>query len=320
MPRVEVRPFEAEDAGDAGDLLAERHRRHRLAHPHLPVRFEDPVIAAQAVHDALIDDHSGAVALSEGRVVGYLLGAPKPENPWGPNMWIESAGHAALDAESVRDMYAIAAQRWVDEGLTAHYVLVPASDAGLISAWFRLGFGHQHSHGLLSLSSSAVRGGADGVRRAERRDIQALAKLDQALPNHQTKSPTFSAGMPQSLQEYEAEWEKDFDDPTYTVFVAERDGEVIGSAIATALETSRSHTGPARPDHAGFLGFAAVAPHARGLGAGRALGEAVIGWAAETRFDCVVTDWRATNLLSSRAWPALGFKESFLRLHRLVGY
>jgi GNAT superfamily N-acetyltransferase len=126
--------------------------------------------------------------------------------------------------------------------------------------------------------------------------------------------------MPQSLAEYEAEWDKDFDDPAYTVFVAERDGEVVGSAIATSLETSSMHKTLARPDNAGFLGFAAVAPHARGRGAGRALGEAVIGWAADTGFDCVVTDWRATNLLSSRAWPALGFKESFLRLHRLVGY
>jgi len=52
MPRVEVRPFEAEDAGDAGDLLAERHRCHRLARPQLPARFEDPVNAAQAVHEA----------------------------------------------------------------------------------------------------------------------------------------------------------------------------------------------------------------------------------------------------------------------------
>jgi GNAT superfamily N-acetyltransferase len=320
MPRVEVRPFEAADAGDAGDLLAERHRRHRLAHPLMPARFEDPVNAAQAVNDSLADDHSGAVALSGGRIIGYVLGAPRPETPWGPNLWIESAGHAALEAETVRDLYGLAAQRWVDEGRTAHYVLVPASDAELVSAWFRLGFGHQHSHGLLSPSAYALRSSAYGVRRAERADIQALAKLDQALPNHQTKSPTFTAATPQPVEEYVAEWEKDFDDPAYTVFVAERDGEIVGSAIATPLETSSMHKALARPDNAGFLGFAAVAPHARGLGVGRALGEAVIGWAADRGFDCLVTDWRATNLLSSRAWPALGFKESFLRLHRNVGY
>jgi hypothetical protein len=34
----------------------------------------------------------------------------------------------------------------------------------------------------------------------------------------------------------------------------------------------------------------------------------------------VATDWRVTNLLASRTWPRLGFAESFLRLHRLVGY
>jgi GNAT superfamily N-acetyltransferase len=75
-----------------------------------------------------------------------------------------------------------------------------------------------------------------------------------------------------------------------------------------------------RPGHAGFLAFAAVFPHARGLGAGRALGEAVITWTAQTGYDCVATDWRVTNLLSSRTWPRLGFAESFLRLHRLVDY
>jgi flavin-dependent dehydrogenase len=36
--------------------------------------------------------------------------------------------------------------------------------------------------------------------------------------------------------------------------------------------------------HAGILAFAAVVPHARGLGAGRALGEAVIAWAAQAGY------------------------------------
>ena len=75
-----------------------------------------------------------------------------------------------------------------------------------------------------------------------------------------------------------------------------------------------------RPDNAGFLGFAAVLPSARGLGAGRALGETVLAWSAEAGYDVVATDWRVTNLLSSRAWPAIGFRETFLRLHRVVGY
>ena len=82
------------------------------------------------------------------------------------------------------------------------------------------------------------------------------------------------------------------------------------------MDGSRPGMATIRPTSRG----AAVFPHARGLGAGRALGEAVITWAAQAGYDCVATDWRVTNLLSSRTWPRLGFAASFLRLHRLVGY
>jgi GNAT superfamily N-acetyltransferase len=153
-----------------------------------------------------------------------------------------------------------------------------------------------------------------------RRDIPALAELEVELPRHHSLAPVFSAATVPPAQQTAAEWAEDFDDPGYTTFVAERDGTVVGSAVGCALEKSGSHTGLARPDNAGFLGFAAVFPSERGHGAGRALGETVLEWAAQAGFGCVVTDWRVTNLLSSRTWPALGFAESFLRLHRLVGY
>ncbi len=150
--------------------------------------------------------------------------------------------------------------------------------------------------------------------------MPVLAQLDTELPLHQELAPTFSAGRMPSLEQARAEWDSDIDDPAYAIFVAERDGKVIGSAVGCAIEKSNSHTSLARPDNAGFLGFASVLPSARGAGAGRALGEAVLTWAAESDFASVVTDWRVTNLLSSRAWPALGFTEAFLRLHRNIGY
>lgn len=116
------------------------------------------------------------------------------------------------------------------------------------------------------------------------------------MPRQHSLSPAFSAAPVPSYEECLAGWEEDFDDPAYTTFAAESDGVVIGSSIGCSLELSSSHSPLTRPDQAGFLAFAAVFPPARGLGAGRALGEAVI------------------------AWPRLGFAESFLRLHRLVGY
>ena len=95
------------------------------------------------------DNASGAVAVRDGNLVGFLLGAPKASTVWGPNLWVESAGQALADdepAEAVRDLYAAAATRWVEEGRTAQYVVAPAVDDALLDAWYRLGFGHQQTH------------------------------------------------------------------------------------------------------------------------------------------------------------------------------
>lgn len=323
MSRVEIRPIVAADVPACGALLADRHRRHRLAQPLLSPRFET-VDAAVAELTAAFEtaDASGAVALRAGVPVGFLLGAPKTSPLWGPNIWVEAAGQAVTDAEVMRDLYASAATRWVDEGRTAHYVVVPAQDEELVRAWFRLGFGQQHAHAVrppTRLSTAAGDGGVS-VRRAGRADIPPLARLDLELPTHQGLSPTFSAGRVGTLEDSLADWADDIDNPEYATFVAERDGEVIGSAIGCALEKSSSHLGLARPDNAAFLGYAAVFPHARRAGAGRALGAAVVDWAVDGGFDSVVTDWRVTNLLSSRTWPRLGFTETFLRLHRMIGH
>ena len=79
MSRLELRPFSEDFVADAGRLLAERHRRQREAEPLLPPRYEEPAAASELVAELAGGEHtSGAVALRDGRVVGYLLGAPRP--------------------------------------------------------------------------------------------------------------------------------------------------------------------------------------------------------------------------------------------------
>ncbi|MGW6280793.1 N-acetyltransferase family protein [Kribbella sp. NPDC055071] len=321
MSRRVIRPFEEGDLGAAAGLLAQRHKEHRSRHPLLPADYEDLQLAEvelTAVWES--ESASGAVMIQGDELTGYVLGAPKRSSVWGPNIWVESAGHAVREPEHIRDLYGAAATKWVDDGRTAHYALVP-DDAELIDAWFRLGFGSQHAHAIQPAPADALAPPPElVVRRAVRGDIAVLAELDLALPRHQALSPVFSAGDLPTLEEALADWEESFDDPDYATFVAEHNGRVIGSSIGCSLEKSSSHSGLARPDNAGFLGFAAVLPEARGHGAGRALGEAVLQWSADTGYTSVVTDWRVTNLLSSRTWPRLGFRQTFHRLHRLIGY
>jgi hypothetical protein len=244
--------------------LAARHARHRQAEPLLSARYEDPDTCSTQLTTALNEpDASGAVAVHEGRLVGYLLGAPKKSPVWGHNIWVEAAGQGldeGADAELMRDIYALAATAWNDRGFTAQYVLTPASDEALLGAWYRLGFGQQHAHAIHEVLDSAPRPTKVTVRLADRGDIPVLARLDLVLPAHQALSPTFSSGPLSSYEDALAEWEEDFGDESYRVFVAESNGAVVGSAVGCALEKSGSHIGLARPERAGFLGFAAVFP------------------------------------------------------------
>jgi len=320
---LEIRSFEAGDLDAAAELVAARHAAHRRAEPLLDPRFEDPAAARELVADLWHDpDASGAFATSGRHPQGFLIGVPSPNEVWGPNTWVTPAGHAAAEPETIRDLYGFAARRWVDEGRTAHYAQLPATDLGGVDAWFRLGFGQQQVHAVRETSTArppSLPAGL-GIRRATAADIPALAALDLVLPDHQARSPVFSSGPVPTLAEAVTEWEESIDDADYTTFVAERDGSVVGSAIGCDVRKSGGNTGLIRPAHAGFLGFAAVLPAARGSGVGRALGETVLDWARQAGFPVAVTDWRATNLLSSRVWPRLGFRPHFLRLHRMIGH
>ena len=314
-------PFADEHLDGGALLLAERHRAHRLAEPGLDPRYEAPGAAREELGALLrVDGASGVAGLIDGDVAGFVVGTPRDAS-WGPNMWVEPAGHAVTDAELVRDLYATAAERWVADGLALHYAMVPASDRALVDAWFRLGFGHQQVYAIRETPPATERTEAPPglvVRLARLDDLDALARLDVALPAHQALSPVFSRRALPTVEDARAEYEADFDDPRFATFVVEREGEVIGSAIACAIELSSDHKSLALPPGAGFLGFASVMPEARGCGAGRVLGEAVLEWARETEREWVVTDWRMTNLLSSRAWPRLGFRPTYYRLHRAI--
>ena len=318
MGRLETRPFAAEFVGDAGALLAARHRAHRAVEPLLPAEYEDPE-AATAEVEALAgaEGSSGAVALRDGRVVGYLLGAPRTDDVWGPNVWVELAGHAVEEPDDVRDLYAAAAARWVEEELPRHYAVVPESDYALVEAWFRLSFGQQHAFGIREVPDAVT--WPDDVRRAEPRDVDALVALTPLLADHQAGAPVFSRGRPpEDPGELRAEILADLGKEEIAELVAERDGEIVGAMETVPVELSGTHTGLARPRGAVLLAWAATMPGVRGSGAGRALTEATFAWARERGHEVIVTDWRVTNLLASRFWPRRGFRPTFLRLYRHI--
>ena len=319
---IQIRPFEASDLDAAAELLAARHRRHRLAEPLLDPAYEVPGAARHEIETLLEADSATAWAASvDGSLGGFVVGISKDPVTWGGNVWVEAAGHAATGPAVVRALCAVAAAAWVDAGRANHHVLVPATDEDLVEAWFSLDFGQQHLHAVREWPSATfgvVPGHELVIRRAKRADLPAMAELELVLPRHSRRAPVFSRLPVQPIEEVRAELERDFDDPRFTVFVAVVGGRVVGSATGCSLEESSANTSLIRPAGAGFLGYAAVLPEARGLGVGRALGETILAWGRDAGYRTIATDWRSTNLEADRAWRGLGFRPTFRRLHRSI--
>jgi ribosomal protein S18 acetylase RimI-like enzyme len=320
VARLEVVPFSDEHLDDASRLLAARQARQRETEPSLPDRFEDPLEARKEIEQAWrVEAASGAAALRDGRVVGYLIGTPREPKTWGENVWVELAGHAVDEPEDLRDLYADAAARWVEGGRTRHYALVPAGEAALVDAWFRLGFGQQHAHALQEVAPRdvALPPGIE-IREPGEEEIEQLIEVHLALPAHQSRSPVFSTIGQPPRDELREEWASTLAGDEEHVLAAYLDGKPVAVWSVSALEVSSQHRGLGRPERAAFLGFASTLPDFRGSGLGLALTDASLAWAAEQGYGVMVTDWRVTNLLSSRFWEKRGFRPIFLRLYRSI--
>jgi ribosomal protein S18 acetylase RimI-like enzyme len=316
-----IEPFVTDALDGAAELLAARHRRHRAAEPLLDAAYENPATARAAMEAELAADRAGGwVARRDGALVGYLIGQQKAAT-WGANVWVEAAGHAATEPAVVRELYAVASAAWIGEGRNNHHILVPASDPDLVDAWFTLDFGQQHVHAIREVPGRAfaiVPRSEFVIRPKTRDDLEALAELELVMPAHMRLAPVFSTLPPQTLDEVRAELLEDYDDPKYTYFVAELEGNVLGAAIGCRIEVSSAHQGPNRVAGAGFLGAAAVFPEARGMGVGKALGEATLAWSRDAGFASIQTDWRSTNIEADRTWRSLGFRPTFRRMHRSI--
>jgi ribosomal protein S18 acetylase RimI-like enzyme len=321
MPKLEIRAFSDEHLDEGATLLAARHQRHRVAQSLLPERFEDPAAAIEELTAAWhADGASGSVAFRDGRLVGYLVGAPRDPAMWGENIWVDYAGHAAEEPEDVRDLYAIAAARWVDEDAIRHYVLVPALDDAFVNGWFRVGFGQQQAHGLREVSAAADVQLPEGfvIRRPTPDDIDSLIEVDLALPRHQQTSPIFSMRPLPTEDDSREEWAKTIAAGEEELLIGCLDGRPVACWSLVAGTRSSHFQGLARPEHACYLAFAATLPEIRGSGIGVALTDASFAWAAEAGYQAMGTDWRVTNLLASRFWPSRGFRTTFLRLYRHI--
>jgi ribosomal protein S18 acetylase RimI-like enzyme len=299
MPDVEIRPFSDEHLGAAAELLAERHERHLAAEPLLA---RDVDYRGQV--EAELARGAGVVALVDGVVNGYLVGRVTDIDAV-----VDFGGCAARNAELVRDLYAALSPGWDRD---RRRVYVPASDAGLVDAWFRLAFGLQFTYAARELSAGKP-SGVD-VRPGRREDLDAVVALQQSFTRHLHTSPSYSARVPSTDDAIRARWEGTWDDERFTHFVAVRDERVVGHLLLYRQPAEGLRIPAGNID----LALLVVDPDTRGRGVGSQLTAHALGSAFEEGYRAVTVDWRVVNLAADRFFRRRGFRPTFFRLSRHI--
>jgi len=302
-----IAPFAGEHIAGAARLLAERHARHRAAEPLLADGDAHAWVEQAWTRDGV----SGVVALKGDEMEGYLLGRVAESRFWQTHAVVDRAGAVARDPETMRDLYAAAAPHWLDAGARLQVANVPAL-ADQLDPWYRLGFGQMQLHGVRETGGGEP--GAMAIRTAVRDDLDAaIMPLASVIWEHQAGAAAFTGLHAPSADEIRSSWAESFDVPDDALFLAELNDGVAGMLL---LEATQPDVGVG--ERTVGLAVCAVAPEARGHGVGTALVEHALGWAEGEGYETVITDWRVPNLLSSRFWPARGFRPTFHRLHRML--
>jgi GNAT superfamily N-acetyltransferase len=227
--------------------------------------------------------------------------------------WVRFGGGAASEPEAVRDLFAVLAERW---NVARFQIAVPASDDGLLDAFFRLAFGCQMVWAVRETEPAVSVEFGGTIRPSTPDDLEATAGFDEILWLHQSRTPSFSGRIVPARDHFREEWSNLWNegDEYPAHFVAERDGRVVGHALLYLRPEGDLRV----PAQSIDLGHVATLDDVRGTGVGLALTAHVLAWAHEHGYRSMTTDWRSVNLLSSRFWPRRGWRPQYLRLYRSI--
>ena len=310
MPSLQLVPFDDSHLDGAAMLLAARHRRDRQHEPALPERFAEPSAALAAVRSAWREaDASGAAALRDGQLVGFLIGAPEIAEMWGRSVWVRYGSHALAPAEDAglyRDLYAAAAPLWLARGCFAHYVEIPADDRAGLDAWFSLSFGLQQAYALRPLPAddlpSTPLDPAIAIRRAAPDDLATLVELHGVLFTHLGRSPVYSVRLPEEPRRWPAAWAERLADPQVAVWLAEREGVALGAVEITPLTLGDDQLDV--PESCCYLAFAATPLASASRHADRTAASAALGSAKRSDRDGSCRRSRRWRAASNTAAPS----------------
>ena len=319
---MQIIQFQNEHLPAAANLLAHQSTFILQNFPLLPDRISDPSVALSFL-SALFEkkESHGVVALENNEMVAYLLGAYADSIFFGRHVWVPFGGLALCnqtDTKILRQIYAAAGQRWIEDKVSNHYLVCPAIPEWLQTA-FSLTFGQEQAYAATSVKYERPHIEAPGgiiIREVQPDDADRLYASGHWIATHLNTAPVWEPVPQQHLDNILPEYAKLANDPDSTTWVAVADDQIVSFVVLSPAETSPDQLLEA-PSIVHF-DVAATHPHYRNRGIGRALFTHIMNVAHQQGYKTMFTDWRTTNLEADSYWPGFGFTPFAYRLLRRV--
>jgi GNAT superfamily N-acetyltransferase len=329
---VTIVPFGEAHIEPAAALLAARHRQDRTWVQELPPRFEDPDADGAVLQKICAQGGTeGVAALRDGNLVGFMLGEPVlgvPTATWAGAMRPRSAEipYAGFAAESgdgrlYRSMYAALAAEWLNQGITTHYISIPAN-RDTAETWSDLGFGRLIEMGVRDTAPSATTHLTQArdieVRRATAADQEAIQTLMTEMLRAWSSPPAFIPFLPETTaarRQFIAELSADPACPHWLAFAG---GRVVSMHVFTEPASAHWNVSTLQsPPRSVYLFLASTMPEERSRGIGAALLSHTMAWAREAGYARCAAHY-VTATRAATFWRGLGFRPASHWLSRSI--
>jgi GNAT superfamily N-acetyltransferase len=303
---MSIEPFAHKHIEDSAKLFISSYKNQRENVGCLPSNYEKLETIARLL-EGILETHPGVVAISEGKLVGYLTGFAKIPYFKGISVgvyvpeWAHSVENGPGKEKVFQSMYDTISRNWVYDGCFTHAVTFFAFDTTLRDVLYWSGFGLFVVDAMRAINQGDVvnnneLGSEIAIRNANDDDLEELIRLNNELVTYLSRSPTFLFAE----RKAEPETAKAFLDQNAISVVAERDGRVL----ACIRGTEQKENACTIVQDASVMGidFAYTDPSVRGTGIGRRILQVILKWGKSKHKTGCAVDFESANVLGRAFW------------------
>ena len=328
---MKVKEFDADYLPRLEPVITTQRARTEAADPRLP-QLSDPSPTISWLAERMRrSSAAGYLVERAGEPLAFLVAVPIELAPdssmslFAPLRFVDlnfAAADLTYASRTLHLLYTAAAETMTKAGYRVHRPSVFAAEQELLDLWAELGFGRVSAHTaakMAELPRSAPAVDGLSIRRATQADAGLIRGLFGRQCEWHVRSPVFQPAPPAAIPTVYAKLEEELDDPHYTHFIAELDGEPVGICDGYWKEEKEPWVASIGRSPWAYLRNAFVAPELHGRGIGRVVCLAFYEWLrAECHAPYLYLDYFTVNPAGARYWPAQGFRPLVHRLQRVI--